>query len=274
MEAREPVPFGPAPGDPRAVLPRADEDFPGPAWPEDDFDLDADFERWIADLESGRARIPDEGEPAGPSLSLGLGDAADLDPALLAAMCGPDGLGGAALSALFGQDKAADTLRPGPVLSALTEQAASGLAALSDDQLMGTLSAARRLENRAAYLQTVAIAEFARRRAVQREEARSRKVPLHCLPGQFPAEELAAELVGTAHYADERIWQATDLVTRLPRTLAGMAGGTIDAIRAYVIWSYTWSLSVADAAHADEVLAAAAPGLRPTSSGARRRRWR
>jgi hypothetical protein len=57
-------------------------------------------------------------------------------------MCGRDGLGGAALSAAFGQDKAADTLRPGPVLAALTEQAASDLAALSDDQLMGTLSAA------------------------------------------------------------------------------------------------------------------------------------
>jgi hypothetical protein len=241
----------------------------GPGWtpPEDDFDLDADFERWVADLEAGRARIPDEGELAGPSVSLSLGDAADLDPALLAAMCGRDGLGGEALSALFGQDKAADVLRPGPVLSALTEQAASGLTALSDDQLMGTLSAARRLENRAAYLQTTAIAEFARRRAVQRAEARSRKVPLHCRPGQFPAEELTAELVCTARYADERIWEATDLVTRLPRTLAGMADGTLDAIRAYVIWSYTRALTAPDAALADEVLAAAAPGLRPDQLG-------
>jgi hypothetical protein len=182
-------------------------------------------------------------------------------------MCGRDGLGGAALSAAFGQDKAADTLRPGPVLAALTEQAASDLAALSDDQLMGTLSAARRLENRAAYLQTAAIAEFARRREVQREEARSRKVPLHCRPGQFPGEELAAELTCTARYADERIREATDLATRLPRTFAGMADGTIDATRAYVIWSYTWSLTARDAARADEVLAAAAPGLRPDQLG-------
>lgn len=78
-------------------------------------------------------------------------------------------------------------------------------AVLSDDRLIGTLSAARRLENRAAYLQTVAIAEFARRRDVEREEAKSRKVPLHCRPGQFPGEELAAELVSTARYADEQI---------------------------------------------------------------------
>src|SRR6185437_14176782 len=258
MEACERVPFvGPAPEGP----------VPGQVLPEDDFDLDADFERWAADLEAGRARIPGEGELAGPSVSLSLGDASGLDPELLAAICGRDGLGGEALSALFGQDKAADVLRPGPVLSALTEQAATGLATLSDDQLIGTLSAARRLENRAAYLQTVAIAEFARRREVQRAEAMSRKVPLHCRPGQFPGEELAAELVCTARCADERIWEATDLVTRLPRTLAGLADGPIDATRAYVIWSYTWALTGPDAALADTVLAAAAPGLRPDQLG-------
>ncbi|HEX7161540.1 MAG TPA: DUF222 domain-containing protein [Trebonia sp.] len=143
----------------------------------------------------------------------------------------------------------------------------SDLAALSDDELTGALSAARRLENRAVYLQTVAVAEFARRREVEREEAKSRKVPLHCRPGQFPGEELAAELVCSARYADERIWQATDLVSRLPRTLAGMAAGSIGAIRAYIVWTYTWSLSAQDAARADEVLAAAAPGLRPDQLG-------
>jgi hypothetical protein len=232
---------------------------------EDDFDLDADLDRWVADIEAGRWRIPGEAdwELTGPAASISLGDASDLDPALLAAMCGRDGLGGEALSAAFGQDQAADALRPGPVLFALTEQAASDFAALSDNQLTGALSAARRLENRAAYLQTIAIAEFARRREAERETAKSRKVPLHCRPGQFPGEELAAELVCTARYADERIWQATDLAARLPRTLAGMADGTIDATRAYIIWSYTWSLTPLDADRADEVLAAAAPGLRP-----------
>jgi hypothetical protein len=255
---------GPLPG-----LPPPEDNAPGPDGisAEDDFDLDADFERWVADIEAGRCRIPEEPELEGPAISISLGDASDLDPALLAAMCGPDGLGGAALSAAFGQDKAADGLRPGPVLSAVTEQAVSGLAALSDDQLTGALSAARRLENRAVYLQTMAIAEFARRREAEREEAKSRKVPLHCRPGQFPGEELAGELVSTAHYADERIWQATDLATRLPRTLAGMADGTIDATRAYIIWSYTWSLTPPDAARADEVLAGAAPGLRPDQLG-------
>jgi hypothetical protein len=230
---------------------------------EDDFDPEGGLARWVADIEAGRCRVPEQSELEGPAISISLGDACDLDPALLAAMCGPDGLGGAVLSAAFGQDNAADVLRPGPVLSALTEQAVSDLGDLSDDQLTGALSAARRLENRAAYLQTIVIAEFARRREVEREQAKSRKVPLHCRPGQFPAEELAGELVSTARYADERIWEATDLATRLPRTLAGMADGTIDSTRAYVIWSYTWSLTPRDAGHADGLLAAAAPGLRP-----------
>jgi len=234
---------------------------------EDDFDVDADLARYVADIEAGRRRIPEEWELEGPAVSISLGDASNLDPALLAAMCGPDGLGGTALSAAFGQDKAADVLRPGPVLSALTEQAVADLPMLSDDQLTGALSAARRLENRAAYLQTVVIAEFARRREAEREEARSRKVPLHCRPGQFPGEELMAELVSTAHYADQRIWEATDLATRLPCTLAGMANGTIDSTRASIIWSYTWSLTPPDAAYADELLAGAAPGLRPDQLG-------
>ena len=60
------------------------------------------------------ARVPEEWEIEGPGISLSLGDAADLDPALLEAMLGPDGLGGQALGPQFGQDAAADALRPGP----------------------------------------------------------------------------------------------------------------------------------------------------------------
>src|ERR1700733_4934704 len=99
---------------------------------EDAFDPDGGLARWVADMEAGRCRIPEESELEGPAISISLGDACDLDPALLAAMCGQDGLGGTALSAAFGQDKAADVLRPGPVLSALTEQAVSDLSVLSD----------------------------------------------------------------------------------------------------------------------------------------------
>src|SRR6202166_874417 len=116
---------GPVMGEP------ADAQLPDDAPPPDD----APLPDWV----------PEEWEIEGPAVSISLGDAADLDPVLLAAMTGPDGLGGNALCAAYEQDAAADVLRPGPVLAALTEQAASDVGRLSDEQLMGALSAARRL---------------------------------------------------------------------------------------------------------------------------------
>ena len=223
---------------------------------------DAEWARLTAGLEAGRERIPEEWEVEGPAVSISLGDACDLDPALLAAITGPDGLGGQALSPAFGQDAAADALRPGPVLAALTEQAIADISVLSDDELTGVLQAARRLGNRAAYLQTVVVAEFARRRAAQFEDAKARKVPLGRRPGEFPGEELAMELVVSGNYADRRIEHDLALTGRLPSTLAGMAGGLISGDRADVIAGATASLSDADAAYADEVLAGLAPGLR------------
>ena len=194
-------------------------------FPEDDFDADASMARWVADLEAGRERIPEPWETEGPAISLSLGDACDVDPALLAAMCGPDGLGGQALSPAFGQGAAADVLRPGPVLAALTEQAITGIGVLSDDELTGVLQAARRLAGWVAYLQTVMVAEFARRRAARYQDAKARRVPKARRPGEFPAEELAIELVATGNYADARIERDLELTARLPRTLAGWRPG-------------------------------------------------
>jgi hypothetical protein len=207
--------------------------------------------------------VPEEWEIEGPAVSISLGDAADLDPALLAAMTGPDGLGGNALCQAYEQDAAADVLRPGPVLAALTEQAARDVGRLTDDQLMGALSAARRLENRAAYLQAVTIAEFARRRTAQAEEASARDPRRGRRSADFPDEELAMELLTSQLDAGARIDAAACLTARLPATLAGLGAGSIDHARASIILFYTGSLSAADAARADEILAAAAPGLRP-----------
>ncbi len=208
--------------------------------------------------------VPKEWELEGPAASISLGDAADVDPALLAAITGPDGLGGNALCQAYEQDAAADVLRPGPVLAALTEQAANDVGRLSDEQLMGALSAARRLENRAAYLQAVTIAEFARRRAAQADAAAAaRPVRQGRRSGDFPDQELAMELLTSQIDAAARIDAATCLTSRLPKTLAGLGAGSIDYGRASIIVFYTGSLSAADAARADEILAAAAPGLRP-----------
>ena len=63
--------------------------------------------------------------------------------------------------------------------------------------------------------------------------------------------------------------QAVALTTRLPATFAGLGAGTITADNAYSIWFYTRFLSDADAAEADAILAAAAPGIRQETLAAK-----
>ena len=257
-EASFPGP-GPDGEQPPPVGPARDETVGEPAGvPEDDWDGDAEMAAYIADLDAGRARIPEEWEVEGPAATIGLGDAADVDLAELAAMVGPDGLGGE----VFAQDRSADVMRPGPVLSALTEQAAGGLGRLTDNQVIGAMSAARRLAARAAWLELTAVAEFTRRREVQYEDAKARKVPRGCREGEFPDAELGMELVTSQNAARDTMDLATDLETRLPRTWAALGAGLIDEYRARLIWRPTRCLSDADAAYADEVLVGLAPGLR------------
>src|SRR5580693_9676907 len=137
-------------------LPGADGPLLAGALPvsEDDFELDEHFAWLVRELDAGRVQPPPESAIEGPAISLSLGDACDVDPELLAAMCGPDGLGGEALSAAFGQDQAADVLPPGPVLAALTAQAVASAGSLTDNELVGALQAAQPLANLADYQQT------------------------------------------------------------------------------------------------------------------------
>src|SRR6202035_114547 len=146
--------------------------FPG----DDDSELDGHFAWLVRELDAGRVQPPRESASDVPAVSLSLGDACDVAPELLAAMCGPDGLGGDAVSAAFGQDQAADTLRPCPVLAALTAQSVASAGSLTDNELIGALQAGRRLANLADYQQTVVIAEFARRRQAEFESAKARGV--------------------------------------------------------------------------------------------------
>jgi hypothetical protein len=213
---------------------------------------------YIADLDAGRARIPEEWEVEGPAATISLGDAADVDLAELAAMVGPDGLGGE----VFARDRSADAMRPGPVLAALTEQAAGDLSRLTDNQVVGVMSAAGRLAARAEYLKLAAVAEFTRRREAQLADATARGVPRGCRDGEFPDAELGMELVASQNAARDQMDMAADLETRLPRTRAALGAGLIDEYRARLIWRPTRHLTDADAARADEILAALAPGLR------------
>ena len=201
-----------------AAPPRSKDEMPGipGGVPEDDWDGDAEMAAYIADLDAGRARIPEEWEVEGPAATISLGDAADVDLTELAAMVGPDGLGGE----VFARDRSADAMRPGPVLSALTEQAAGDLGRLTDNQVIGALSAARRLAARAAWLELTAVAEFTRRREVQLADATARGVPRGCRDGEFPDAELGMELVTSQNAARDTMDLAGDLQTRLPRTWA------------------------------------------------------
>ncbi len=114
---------------PRPVGPARDEAAGVPAGvPEDDWDGDAEMAAYIADLDAGRARIPEEWETEGPAATIGLGDAADVDLAGLAVMLGPDGLGGE----VFAQDRPADALASKAHIDALA-------AALRRGGLPGTL---------------------------------------------------------------------------------------------------------------------------------------
>ena len=228
---------------------------------------DPEWDAYLAwrerEIAAGRDEKPPEPwEIEGSAVSLSLGDATDVDPAILAAICGPDGLGGDALGPQFGQDAAADVLQPNLVLAALTEQACADLSRLTDNQLIGALQAERRLGNHNHYLQTRTIAEFARRRLEEFETAKARGVRVRCRAGEFPGVELASELLISGLEAGRWIDSATDLTTRLPRTLQGMSAGLIDAERGAIIAAYTSSLSAEDAAMADEVLAATAPEVR------------
>ena len=162
--------------------PGPDGEQPPPVGParDDDWDGDAEMASYIADLDAGRARIPEEWEVEGPAATIGLGDAADVDLAELAAMLGPDGLGGE----VFARDRSADAMRPGPVLAALTEQADRGPGPA--DRQPG----ARRDVRRAAgwpparpTCELTAVAEFTRRRDAQLADATAREGAAR-LPGR------------------------------------------------------------------------------------------
>jgi hypothetical protein len=152
----------------------------------------------------------------------------------------------------FCQGSAADTMAPGALLATVVEtvtgQDGSGLAGCSDDQLLGIISAARRLESRAAWTLMTAIVEFARRAGTGVE-------------GEFAADELASELHMTQPSAAGQMDFASTVATRLPATFAAMGAGLIHPVHLRIIEEQTRILTDADAAKADALFAAAAPGM-------------
>jgi hypothetical protein len=148
-----------------------------------------------------------------PQDALGAGFARDLpsDPAFGFAAGGP-----------------LDGLVPDPVLAGFAAQAfEGGFDKLPDDELVGVLCAARRLESWQAAMEFTAVAELDKRRRAQAERPGSSRVHDHV------TAELAAALVLTGRSADELLGMARGLA-RLPMVLKALAEGRIDRARAAV----------------------------------------
>jgi hypothetical protein len=198
---------------------------------------------------------PDAGEPGGFSLPPAAEGAGPEDDC--------EGLAGQGLYvclrpeqltlAGFAQNGEADTMAPGPLLAAIVDTVTGpdgrGLAGCSDEQLMGIISAAGRIQARAAWTQLAAIAEFAAR------------YPRSTPAGEFAADELAFELHLTQPSAAGQMDYASTVAQRLPATFAALALGRIHPVHLRIIEDETSILSDQDAAKADQVLAGAAPGL-------------
>ncbi len=153
----------------------------------------------------------------------------------------------------FAQGGEADTMAPGPLLAAIvdtvTGQDGTGLGGCSDDQLMGIISAARRMESRAAWTQMAAVKEFAARHAGSRPA------------DEFAPEELAFELHLTPQSAAGQMDYASTVAARLPATFAALAAGRIHPVHVRIVEDETRFLNDEDAARADAVLSGLAPGM-------------
>ncbi len=164
----------------------------------------------------------------------------------------------------FAQDGTADTMAPGPLLAmvvhAITGEDGAGLKGLSDDQLIGIISAARRMESRAAWTLMAAMGEFARRRPDH--DTSDHDTPAQDIPGgdrtglgEFVGDELAGTLHLTWQSAADQVAYACTVAGRLPATFAALAAGLIHPVHVRIIEDETQILSDADAARADEKLA-------------------
>ena len=209
------------------------------------WDEDAWAERVRAEMEAEAAagRIPPEDNVQDAWISLAaVRDPAEADLAGLA------------------QGGPLDVMPPDAELAALAARACqpAALAGLSDSQVLGLAAAGRRLAARGTWVQQAAIAEFASRRL----EPDAKKATSLGFT-EFAPDELAAELASTNTVAELAMVRAGEASRRLPACFALLRDGRISEYQLLIITEATVDLSDADAAEADKLIAAAAPGLTP-----------
>ncbi len=153
----------------------------------------------------------------------------------------------------FGQSGPAPDQPPGAMTATLMEliggQRGSGVAGLSDDQLVGFIAAGKKQQSWSVWVTMAATREFARR-----AEARGPR-------GEFAADELADELHLTYNAAAGQMEYASTVAERLPRSFAALGTGTLDSVKLRIIVEETSILSDEDAAKADAELAETAGTL-------------
>jgi hypothetical protein len=208
--------------------------------PEDDWDAKAALDAFVAAVDAGEYEVPPDradGAEQGLFVCLPTGE-----------RCLPG----------FAQHGQADTMPPGPLLAALVDFAAgqdgADLAELSEDELVGVVSAARRLESRIAWTSMAAMREFAARRRTGRDRVTYGRTQLSA----SVADQLAFEFRLSWQSVAGQIDYACQVAARLPKTFAALAAGLIHPIHVRIIEDETRPLSAKDAARADEKLAEAA----------------
>jgi hypothetical protein len=153
----------------------------------------------------------------------------------------------------FAQSGPSPDLPPGAMTATLMDLVAgpdgSGVAGLSDDQLVGVIAAAKREQSWSAWVEMTGTREFARRAAARGPR------------GQFAADELADELHLTYNSAAGRMDYATIVAERLPASFAALGAGKLDMTRLRIIEEETSILSAEHAAQADAELAQTAGSL-------------
>ncbi len=127
----------------------------------------------------------------------------------------------------FTQSGPAADMPPDPLLATIidtvTGEDGTGLAGLSDDQLIGFIAAVRRLESRAAWYLMAAVGEFTARNTGE-----------DCVE-EFAADQLACELRLTTQSAAAQMDYARTVTSRLPATCAALHAGTIHPVHARII---------------------------------------
>jgi Domain of unknown function (DUF222) len=158
----------------------------------------------------------------------------------------------------------ADVMTPCSVLAELTGQARGRMGELSDDELIGMLKAARRVQSWQAAVELAAASELTARRMAE-------PVRPGPQPAQRAAAELAAALTLTRHASDELVSLAVT-AERLDGVADALAAGLIDLAKAKVFADELAAVDWLTAFRIAAKILLDAPGLTTAQLRARLRR--